>query len=83
MLGSRIRVSATSGKARSSTEVERLKTARPFWRKFPPQSLARDAIRPPSPPRSGGEGRGEVALRVQGATPIPDPFTAHIAETKS
>jgi excinuclease ABC subunit C len=27
---------------------------------------------PPSPPRSGGEGRGEVALRVHGATNLPD-----------
>jgi len=28
--------------------------------------ISQRAISPPSPPRSGGEGRGEVVLRVQG-----------------
>ncbi len=34
------------------------------------KKLAEHAISSPSPPRSGGEGRGEVVLRVQGEKPI-------------
>lgn len=56
----------------SPAKASQEKTRSERLREESPKDSNSPAASPPSPPRSGGEGRGEVALRAQGKTDRPE-----------